>query len=69
MEKIGNDVSMGENKQHVKEVDLSEGSVSPTAPRTPPEYALEPQFDAKRTKTLLRKLDWHLVPFLSLLYL
>ncbi|CZT49487.1 related to allantoate permease [Rhynchosporium secalis] len=26
-------------------------------------------FDAQRTKKLLRKLDWHLVPFLSLLYL
>ncbi len=26
-------------------------------------------FDAVRTKTLLRKLDWHLVPFLALLYL
>lgn len=28
-----------------------------------------PLFDAARTKTLLRKMDWHLVPFLSLLYL
>ena len=28
-----------------------------------------PQFDHARTKTLLRKLDWHLVPFLALLYL
>jgi len=28
-----------------------------------------PHFDAQRTKKLLRKLDWHLVPFLSLLYL
>jgi hypothetical protein len=28
-----------------------------------------PHFDASRTKQLLRKLDWHLVPFLSLLYL
>jgi len=26
-------------------------------------------FDEKRTKKLLRKLDWHLVPFLALLYL
>jgi len=33
------------------------------------EYVEAPQFDAKRTKTLLRKLDWHLVPFLALLYL
>lgn len=28
-----------------------------------------PHFDVKKTKALLRKLDWHLVPFLSLLYL
>lgn len=26
-------------------------------------------FDQQATKTLLRKLDWHLVPFLALLYL
>lgn len=28
-----------------------------------------PLFDVARTKILLRKMDWHLVPFLSLLYL
>lgn len=28
-----------------------------------------PAFDAKATKRLLRKLDYHLVPFLALLYL
>lgn len=27
------------------------------------------QYSVKETKKLLRKLDWHLVPFLSLLYL
>jgi hypothetical protein len=26
-------------------------------------------FDTKETKLLLRKIDWHLIPFLSLLYL
>ena len=26
-------------------------------------------FDTKQTKTLLRKIDYHLIPFLSLLYL
>lgn len=32
--------------------------------------AIEAQgFDEAMTKKLLRKLDWHLVPFLSLLYL
>ncbi len=28
-----------------------------------------PGFDQNMTKKLLRKLDWHLVPFLALLYL
>lgn len=26
-------------------------------------------FDASATKKLVRKLDWHLIPFLSLIYL
>ena len=30
----------------------------------------EPQgFDAAATKRLLRKLDWHIIPFMSLIYL
>ncbi|KAI5845126.1 major facilitator superfamily domain-containing protein [Morchella snyderi] len=33
------------------------------------EAAEGPLFDAARTKKLLRKMDWHLVPFLALLYL
>lgn len=36
------------------------------------EVALSPEaapFDAARTKKLIRRLDWHIVPFLSLLYL
>jgi len=39
---------------------------------TPPAYNSEdegPRFDEARTKKLLRKLDWHIVPFLALLYL
>ena len=28
-----------------------------------------PMFDQKATKRLLRKLDWHLLPFMSLIYL
>lgn len=38
----------------------------------PPAYAPDdeaPHFDQARTKKLLRKLDWHIVPFLALLYL
>jgi hypothetical protein len=71
MEKISNsDVSMEDPKtKQLQEVEVSEGTTVSTGPTTPPEYAEPPQFDAKRTKTLLRKLDWHLVPFLSLLYL
>jgi len=30
---------------------------------------VETYFTAQQTKALLRKLDWHLIPFLSLLYL
>lgn len=31
---------------------------------------LEPQgYDAKATKRLLRKRDWHIIPFMSLIYL
>jgi len=26
-------------------------------------------FDAQATKKLLRKLDWHIIPFMSLIYL
>jgi hypothetical protein len=33
------------------------------------ESADHPSFDPKRTKKLLRKLDWNIVPFLALLYL
>lgn len=28
-----------------------------------------PTYDTLQTKRLLRKIDWHLIPFLSLLYL
>jgi hypothetical protein len=40
-----------------------------TSVSNPREDLEPPQFDNARTKTLLRKLDWHLVPFLALLYL
>jgi hypothetical protein len=26
-------------------------------------------YDEKRTRSLLRKLDWHILPFMSLIYL
>lgn len=48
-------------------IELSEKILpSPTVPEL---GTVAPQFDQARTKTLLRKLDWHLVPFLALLYL
>jgi sugar phosphate permease len=69
MEKVSNsDISMEDNKmKHHKEMHVS-GTDSPDL-QSPPDYSVAPQFDAARTKKLLRKLDWHIVPFLSLLYL
>lgn len=41
---------------------ISSGNVTPDG--------LEPQeYDAKATKRLLRKQDWHIIPFMSLIYL
>lgn len=65
-EKISNsDLSSSEvdqkQKRDVEHVELETQS--------PPEYQDAPHFDQARTKKLLRKLDWHLVPFLALLYL
>lgn len=66
----------GEHKESVdsdtnqKEVALGEQKeVISTSSDSLPGEVLEPQFDQSRTKTLIRKLDWHLVPFLALLYL
>lgn len=42
--------------------DVGVAQIEEVAPQAAP-------FDAARTKTLLRKLDWYLVPFLALLYL
>ena len=64
MEKINNsDTSMDldNTKGHNAEVE--------TSSHTQTSLDDVPHFDATRTKALLRKLDWHLVPFLSLLYL
>jgi hypothetical protein len=41
---------------HDAEMDMLKGNV-------------EIHFTAQQTKALLRKIDWHLIPFLSLLYL
>ena len=36
---------------------------------TPIEVAESGAFDDKATKRLLRKLDWNIIPFMSLIYL
>ncbi|KAH6664667.1 high-affinity nicotinic acid transporter [Halenospora varia] len=51
--------SLQDTKEVVK--DVKEGNV------TVIEKA--PAFDAKATKKLIRKIDWHLIPFLALIYL
>lgn len=48
------------HKEDVRDGDLTPSSL---------ELAEGAHFDAARTKKLLRKLDWHLIPFLTLLYL
>lgn len=48
-----------------KQKSLADDSTTPSTL----ESAEGPVFDQTRTKKLLRKLDWHLVPFLALLYL
>ncbi|CUS13534.1 unnamed protein product [Tuber aestivum] len=48
-----------------KEVKHVDGAITPDSL----ESSDAASFDEKRTKKLLRKLDWHLVPFLALLYL
>lgn len=52
-----------------KEIEELGIAVTPSTTNTLPGYLNAPYFDAARTRTLLRKLDWHLVPFLALLYL
>jgi len=53
-----NDEKFVDNGKHVP------GDVTPQSIESE-----EPMFDEKKTKRLLRKLDWNLVPFLALLYL
>jgi len=67
-EKISNsDLSVDANqKEAVRQIEDNEKIAAPPAYISDDEA---PHFDAARTKKLLRKLDWHLVPFLALLYL
>jgi hypothetical protein len=60
---------------HLKHLAMLEKKVTnePVVVATSPDLAagdVEPQgFDAAGTKRLLRKLDWHIIPFMSLIYL
>lgn len=56
---------MSEGSTIGKEAKHVDGAVTPDSL----ESSDGASFDEKRTKKLLRKLDWHLVPFLALLYL
>ena len=51
----------------------TEKSVINTPPETlvseTVEYVETEGFDEKATKKLLRRLDWHIIPFMSLIYL
>jgi hypothetical protein len=46
--------------------DLKSGKPPPTESI---EFAETQAFDQHATKKLLRKLDWHIIPFMSLIYL
>jgi hypothetical protein len=70
MERVNNsDTSVDQEIKAKRDVELKEGLTVATGTDTPPEFSEPPQFDAARTRKLRHKLDWHLVPFLSLLYL
>jgi len=56
---------MSEGSTIGKEAKHVDGAVTPDSL----ESSDGASFDEKRTKKLLRKMDWHLVPFLALLYL
>lgn len=49
--------TMDQNEKGVSSVSVAYGDVEPQG------------WDAKNTKKLLRKLDWHIIPFMSLIYL
>ena len=48
---------------------VGDATVVPVSIDTPVEDVESLGFDAAGTKKLLRKLDWHLIPFMSLIYL
>lgn len=69
MEKVNNSDTSMDNDLESKVQDIKVDAANPDGAAIPSEGSDAPTFNAKRTKKLLRKLDWHLVPFLSLLYL
>ncbi|CAL3973203.1 hypothetical protein PZA11_005501 [Diplocarpon coronariae] len=66
MEKIGHSETSGDLDISKDAKADNEDLSSSVAPKSIDDA---PQFDAQQTKKLLRKLDWHIVPFLALLYL
>lgn len=59
-EQIRSDLAVEKNLASDADIDIAYTSETPTEPNA---------FDSQGTKRLLRKLDWHLIPFLSLIYL
>ena len=55
-------------EDHSRNVSAEKERATHSSPNST-ELGEAPRFDAEQTKTLLRRLDWHLVPFLALLYL
>lgn len=51
------------------EKNLQDTSIIAVSPDLSTEHVESQGFDAAATKKLLRKLDWHLIPFMSLIYL
>jgi hypothetical protein len=68
MEKVTNSDTSVDNDLESKVQDVKV-DVSPDGTTSLSGDSDAPTFDPTRTKKLLRKLDWHLVPFLALLYL
>lgn len=55
--------------QEASTTSISEKAVAELYERPVPSDDNLPTFSETRTKALLRKMDWNIVPFLSLLYL
>jgi len=52
-----------------KVIDKKVASQTDVSPSSSVEVIEAQGFDQQTTKKLIRKIDWHLIPFLSLIYL